>query len=158
MNCRYHDREDTLFHFARIFSTEDNHLHALEVDFHRGGRAHTLCEAVGGELASVVDDEIGLAKVGELSFSRSNEHVMLINKNQRNKGLDFREAAYHKQGMVRSGTNDSNFNAVFRIPLNGKNNQPFNHDNRGQKDGPLQIRRKRKRFLVCSGNQWHVLG
>jgi len=43
-------------------------------------------------------------------------------KIQRKDGLDVNEATNHKQGMVSSGTNYSNFNAVFGIPLN-KNSQ-----------------------------------
>jgi hypothetical protein len=80
LKCGYHDREDTLFHFARVFSAKNNHLHAFEVDFHRGGRAHTLCEAVGGELASVVNDKVRLAEICELSFRWSDEHVVLIKR------------------------------------------------------------------------------
>ncbi len=73
----YHDGEDALLHLAGVFSTEDDHLHALEVDLNRCGRAHSLGETIGRELTSVVDDELGLAKVSELFFGRTDEHVML---------------------------------------------------------------------------------
>jgi len=36
-----------------------------------------LSETIGRELTSVVDDELGLAKVGKLFFGRTDEHVML---------------------------------------------------------------------------------
>lgn len=73
----YHDREDTLLHFTSIFSAEDDHLHALEIDFNGGSGTHTLGETVGGELTSIVDDKVGLAKVFELLLGWANEHVVL---------------------------------------------------------------------------------
>lgn len=73
----HHHREDTLFHLSSIFSTKNNHFHAFEVDFDRGGRTHALCEAVCWELASIVNDKIWFTKVGELFFGRPNEHVVL---------------------------------------------------------------------------------
>lgn len=72
-----HDGEDSLFHLARVLCAENDHLHALKVDLDRGGRGHTGGEAVGGELARVVDDEIWLAKVGEFFGGRADEHVVL---------------------------------------------------------------------------------
>jgi hypothetical protein len=72
-----HDREDSLLHLAGVLGTKDDHLHALKVDFDRGGRGHAGREAVGGELAGVVDDEVGLAKVGEFFGGRADEHVVL---------------------------------------------------------------------------------
>ena len=73
----YHDGEDALLHLTGVLCAEDDHLHALEVDFNRGGGRHALGEAVRGELARVVDDEVGLAKVLELLFRRTDEHVVL---------------------------------------------------------------------------------
>ena len=72
-----HDGKDALLHLSCVFSTEDNHLHALEVDLDRSGRAHTLSESVGGELAGIVDDEVWFSKVAELLLSRSDQHVVL---------------------------------------------------------------------------------
>ena len=72
-----HDAEDTLLHLAGVFSTEDDHLHTLEVDLDGGGRGHALREAVGGELTSIVNDEVGFAEVGELLLRRADEHVVL---------------------------------------------------------------------------------
>ena len=73
----HHDGEDALLHLAGVLCAEDDHLHALEVDLDAGRRAHALREAVGGELAGVVDDEVGLAKVCELLFGGSDKHVVL---------------------------------------------------------------------------------
>ena len=73
----HHNGEDTLLHLAGVLGAEDDHLHALEVDLDGGSRAHALGEAVGGELAGIVDDEVGLAEVLKLFFRRSDEHVVL---------------------------------------------------------------------------------
>jgi len=112
----YHDREDTLLHFTSILSAEDNHLHALKIDFNRGGGAHTLGETVGGELTSIVDDKVGLAKVFELLLGRANEHVVLRHV-RNNMKSDWRPMAYHEKGMVSTSTDDSDLDAVFGIPL-----------------------------------------
>lgn len=58
-----HDGKDAFLHFACVFCAEDDHFHALKVDFHRGGGAHALGETVGGELSSVVNDEIRFAEL-----------------------------------------------------------------------------------------------
>ena len=73
----YHNRKDTLFHFTSVFSAKDDHLHTLEVYLNGSSRTHAFCETVGRKLTSIVDNEIGFTKVGELLFSRANEHVML---------------------------------------------------------------------------------
>lgn len=73
----YHDAENTLLHLAGVFRTKDDHLHALKVDLDRGGAGHAGGETVGGELAGVVDDEIGLAPVGEFLLGRADKHVVL---------------------------------------------------------------------------------
>jgi len=112
----YHDREDTLLHFTSILSAEDNHLHALEIDFNGGGRAHTLGKTVGRELTSIVDDKVGLAKVFELLLSWANEHVVLRHVRNNMKG-DWRTMTYHEKGMVSASTDDSDLDAVFGIPL-----------------------------------------
>jgi hypothetical protein len=75
--CTDHYGEDTLFHFASIFCPQNDHLHTLKVNLDGGGRAHALGEAVGGELAGIVDDKVGLAKVGQLLFGWSDKHVVL---------------------------------------------------------------------------------
>ena len=95
----HHYGEHALLHLAGVLGAEDDHLHALEVDLDRGGGGHSGRETVGGELAGVVDDKVGLAKVGEFFLSRTDEHVV------------------HEQGMVSSCANDTDFDAVFRIPL-----------------------------------------
>ena len=73
----YHHREDTLLHLTRIFGTKDHHFHTLEVDLDGSSGAHALGETVSRELAGVVDDEVGLAKVCELLFGGSDKHVVL---------------------------------------------------------------------------------
>ena len=73
----YHDGEDTLLHLTGVLSTEDDHLHPLEVDLDRGSGRHALREAVRRELAGVVDDEVGLAEVLQFFFRRADEHVVL---------------------------------------------------------------------------------
>jgi hypothetical protein len=72
-----HDGEDALLHLPGVLCTKDNHLHSLKVDLDRRRRTHPLGEAVGRELAGVVNDEIGLAKVLELLFRWADEHVVL---------------------------------------------------------------------------------
>ena len=93
-----HDGEDSLLHFSSVFSTEDNHFHSLEVDLDGGGRGHTGGESVGGELTGVVDDKVGFAEVGELLSGRSDQHVV------------------HEQGVVGSGSDDSDLDSVFWVP------------------------------------------
>lgn len=73
----YHDREDALLHLTGILSTKDDHFHTLEVDLDGGCRAHTLGETVGRELAGIVNDEVGFAKVGQLLLGRPDEHIVL---------------------------------------------------------------------------------
>lgn len=72
-----HDGEDTLLHLSSVLCTENDHLHSLEVDLDRGGRGHTGGESVGRELTGVVDDKVGLAKVGQLLSGGSDQHVVL---------------------------------------------------------------------------------
>lgn len=113
----YHDREDTLLHFTSILSAEDDHLHALEIDFNGGGGAHALGETVGGELTSIVDDKVGFAKVFELLLGWANEHVVL-RRVRNNMQSDWRPMAHHEKGMISASTDDSDLDAVFGIPLN----------------------------------------
>ena len=77
LSSAYHNREDTLLHFTRVFGAKDDHFHTLKVDLHRRSAAHTLGESVGRELASVVDDEVGLAKVRQFFLSRADQHIVL---------------------------------------------------------------------------------
>lgn len=73
----HHDGEDTFLHLSGILGTEDDHLHALEVDFNGGCGRHALRESVGGELTGIVDDEVGFTEVLQLFFSGSDKHVVL---------------------------------------------------------------------------------
>jgi hypothetical protein len=93
-----HDGEDTLLHLTSVLGTEDDHLHSLEVDLDRGGGSHTGGESVGRELTGVVDDKVGFTKVGELLGSGSDQHVV------------------HKQGVVGSGSDNSDLDSVFWVP------------------------------------------
>ena len=94
-----HDGEDTLFHLSSVLGTEDNHLHALEVDLDGGGRGHTGSETVGRELAGIVNNKVGLAKLLELVLGGTDEHVV------------------HEEGVVGSCANDSDLDAVLGVPL-----------------------------------------
>jgi hypothetical protein len=73
-----HDGKDSLLHLTSVFGTENDHFHSLEIDLDRGGGGHTGRESIGGELTSIVDDEIGFTKVGEFFGSRSDQHVVLV--------------------------------------------------------------------------------
>jgi hypothetical protein len=95
----YNDRKDALFHFTGVFSSEDDHLHTFKVDLDGGGGAHAFGKTIGGELTGVVNDEIGFAKVGELLFCGTDEHVV------------------HEEGMIGSSANDADFDPVFGMPL-----------------------------------------
>lgn len=114
----HHDREDTLLHLTRVLRAEDDHLHALEVDLDGGRAAHALGEAVGGELASVVDDEVGLAEVLELFLRRADEHVVLQRVTSAPNPTTRRGyGTYHEQGVIGPSTDDPDLDAVLRIPL-----------------------------------------
>ena len=86
---------------------KDHHLHALEVDLHRGGRGHTGGEAVRRELSGIVNYEVWLPKVGKLLISGADEHVI------------------HEQRMVCTSAYDPDFDAILRVPLR-KMGQPSN--------------------------------
>ena len=75
-----HDGKHAFLHLASIFGTEDDHFHPLKVDLDRSGRTHTLCETIGGELASIIDDEIGLSKVFQIFRGGPDEHVVLCKR------------------------------------------------------------------------------
>ena len=66
--------EDALLHLAGVLGAEDDHLLFSEVDGHGGARRHARRVAVGGELAGIVDDVVGL-EVLELLARRPDEHV-----------------------------------------------------------------------------------
>ena len=72
-----HDAKDTFLHLSSVLSTEDDHLHAPEIDLDGGRRCHALRETVGRELTCVVDDEIWFTKVCQFLFRGSDEHVVL---------------------------------------------------------------------------------
>lgn len=94
-----HDGEDALLHLARVLGAENHHLATLEVDLDRSLRRHARREAVGRELARVVDGEIGRAKLLELLGRRADEHVV------------------HEEGVVGARRNDADLDAVLGVPL-----------------------------------------
>lgn len=93
-----HDGEDTLLHLTGVLGTEDDHLHALEVDLDGGGGGHSGGETVGRELASVVDDEVGLSEVGELLGGGTDKHVV------------------HEESVVGARGDDADLDAVLGVP------------------------------------------
>lgn len=93
-----HDSEDTLLHLTGVLSSQNEHLHGLEVDVDRGVGGHSRGVSVGGEGASVVDGEVGLAKVLELLGGGSDQHVS------------------HEQSVVGSGTDNSHLDSVLGVP------------------------------------------
>jgi hypothetical protein len=117
-----HDGEDALLHLSGVFGTEDDHLHALEVDLDRGRRGHTGRESVGRELTGVVDDEIWLAKVFQFLGRRADEHVVLgvgvgqVKSSQGNKRFPQGGQTHHEQGMVSPGSDDSDLDPVLWVP------------------------------------------
>lgn len=93
-----HDSENTLLHLTSVLSTEDDHLHVLEVDLNGSVRGHTLSVDVSGELTSVVDGKVRFAEVLKLLLSGADQHVA------------------HEQGVVGTRTDDSNLDTVARVP------------------------------------------
>jgi hypothetical protein len=70
----HHQTEDTLLHLSGVLGTEDDHLLPLEVDLDGSLGGHSSGEPVGGELSSVVDDEVGLSELLELFGGGSDQH------------------------------------------------------------------------------------
>jgi hypothetical protein len=93
-----HNGENTLLHLTSILSSEDDHLHTLEVNLDGGCRAHAFRKSVGRELAGVVNDEVRFPEVSEFSLGRAYQHIV------------------HEESVVGTSTNDSYFDAIFRIP------------------------------------------
>lgn len=90
-------REDSLLHLSSVLSTQDDHLLLREVDGHRGGRGHTSGISVGREGTSVVDNVVRVEGL-QLFSRRPDEHVA------------------HEEGMVGTGTDDTNADSVAFIP------------------------------------------
>jgi hypothetical protein len=79
---------------------KNNHFHPLKVDLDGSCAGHTSCEAIGRELTGIVNNKVRLAKLGEFLFRGTDEHVV------------------HEEGMICTGTDDADFDAVLWIPLN----------------------------------------
>lgn len=99
-----HEREDTLLHLSGVFGSEDDHLHPLEVDLDGRGRGHSGREAVGWELAGVVDCEVGLSIGLELSLGGSDEHVVLQERRGKKEGGVSSDATTRRIGDDRGQT------------------------------------------------------
>ena len=93
-----HQGEDALFHFAGVFGAEDDHLAALEADIDAGARGHLVRVGIGGELAGVVDDVVGLAEIGQLFERGADEHVA------------------HEERMIGASADDADLDAVRADP------------------------------------------
>ncbi len=93
-----HQGEDAFFHFAGVFGAKDDHFFFLKADIDGGLGGHAGGESVGGELAGVVDGEVGLAEVGQFLLRGIDEHDL------------------HEEGVVGPGANDADLDAVGRIP------------------------------------------
>ena len=93
-----HDREDALFHFTGVLRAQEHKFAILETesDTRLGGHAFNLGIGVSG--AAVIDDEIGLAEVGQLLRCGADQHVV------------------HKQRMIRLATDHSHLQLMLRIP------------------------------------------
>lgn len=114
-----HDGKDALFHLAGVLCTENDHFHSLKVDFDRGRRGHARRESVGGELTSVVDDKVGLAKVGKLLGCRADQHVVLSSSSAPAKPtleVVNHLKTHHEKCVVGSRGNDSDLDTVLGVP------------------------------------------
>lgn len=96
--------EDTLLHLAGIFGSENDHLLLGEIDGNRCRRGHTLCEAIGREGTSIVNDIVWV-EVLEILARRANEHIP------------------HEKGVVGTRADNPHANSVPLIPAC----KPVNH-------------------------------
>lgn len=117
-----HDTEDTLLHLAGVLGTKDDHLHPLEIDPDGSARRHTRSEAVGGELAGVVDDEVWFSECFQFLRRRTDEHVVLrysqheTDDDRMTRAPNRKLKAHHKQGMICPRGDNPDLNPVFRVP------------------------------------------
>ena len=91
-------REHALLHFAGVFGAEDDELAVFEAEVNAGLRTDARGQAVGGELAGVVDDEVRLAEVRQLLFRRPDEHRV------------------HEQRVIGPRADHANLDAILRVP------------------------------------------
>lgn len=92
-----HDSEDTLLHLTSVLGTKDNHLLLGKVESDGGRGSHASSVLVGWEAAAIVDGPVGV-EVLELFGTWSDKHVS------------------HEQGMVGTGTDNSDVDSVAGIP------------------------------------------
>lgn len=92
----------------------------LEVDFDGSLRGHTGSESIRRELTSVVNGEIGSSEFSEFLLRRSDEHCRRAAVRQHTEDDVEKEkdrlTVVHEEGMVGTGSNDSNLDSVFGIP------------------------------------------
>ncbi len=93
-----HDGEDALLHLAGVLGAEDDRLASLEVEVDAGLRRHPFGQAIGGELAGVVDDEVRLAEVSEFLGGWADEHRV------------------HEQGVIRPRADDADLQPILGVP------------------------------------------
>ena len=74
--------EDALLHLAGVFGAKDDHFLVFEAQVDAGLRGHARGQPVGGELAGVVDHEVGRAEVRQFRLRGPDQHGV------------------HEQGMV----------------------------------------------------------
>ena len=92
------DREDALLHLAGVLGAEDDQLAVLEAQVDARLGVHAGGEAVGGERAGVVDDEVGLAERRQLLARRADQHGV------------------HEQRVIGPRADDAHLDAVLRVP------------------------------------------
>ena len=96
-----HDAENTFLHLACVRGSQDDELLRCEIHIDRSLVTDVLDVFVGHELTSVHDGEIW-ASVCEVSLDvrqlSANEHLL------------------HKEGVVRSGRDDSSLDSVLLVP------------------------------------------
>jgi hypothetical protein len=93
-----HNGKNSLLHFTSVFGSKDNHLLLVKVEGDRGGGGHAGGVTIGRELAGVVNSEVRLAKISKFGSGGTDKHVV------------------HEQGVVSTGTYDSNLDAVLGVP------------------------------------------
>ena len=93
-----HDREHAFFHLTGVFGSQNHHLSTIKMDRYTCRAGHSLDVRLGRTLAGVVNHVIRFAERLEFLLGRSNQHVV------------------HEECVIRSRTDNSNFNSVFRIP------------------------------------------
>ena len=93
-----HEGEDGFLHLTGILSSKQNNFPAFQTQVNAGARRHAGCVPVRRETARVVDHKVRLTKRFQFEISRTDQHVV------------------HEQSMIRSSTDDADFDPCVRIP------------------------------------------